>query len=198
MRAFFLMSNIKLFVGLGNPGEKYETTRHNAGYWWIDFIERNHRLGMKPFSKFNGIVGKYSDQVDCFFLKPTTFMNESGRSVQSIVKFYKIKPEEMLVIHDELDLQPGTIKLKFGGGHGGHNGLKSIESAIGSNNFWRLRIGIGHPGIKDEVAGYVLKKPLKKDFDLINASILDSYRVFSNLLLGEFEKAMLNLHSTLK
>ncbi len=122
-------------------------------------------------------------------------MNDSGKSVQALAKFYKIEPEEILVIHDELDIQPGTAKLKLGGGHGGHNGLKSIQTSLGSNNFWRLRIGVGHPGDKSKVIGYVLNKPSKIEMQLIQESIINSYKVFSYIMLGQFEKAMLNLHS---
>jgi len=122
-------------------------------------------------------------------------MNDSGKSVQALAKFYKIEPEEILVIHDELDIQPGTAKLKLGGGHGGHNGLKSIQTFLGSNNFWRLRIGVGHPGDKSKVIGYVLNKPPKIEMQLIQESIINSYKVFSYIMLGQFEKAMLNLHS---
>ena len=122
-------------------------------------------------------------------------MNDSGKSVQTLAKFYKIEPEEILVIHDELDIQPGTAKLKLGGGHGGHNGLKSIQTFLGSNNFWRLRIGVGHPGDKSKVIGYVLNKPSKIEMQLIQESIINSYKVFSYIMLGQFEKAMLNLHS---
>jgi len=189
------MHKIKLFVGLGNPGEQYVETRHNVGFWWIDFIGQNHKLSLKNSKKYFGEFSKHNDDGEVFFLKPSTFMNESGKSVQALAKFYKIEPEEILVIHDELDIQPGTAKLKLGGGHGGHNGLKSIQTSIGSNNFWRLRIGVGHPGDKSKVIGYVLNKPSKIEMRLIQESIINSYKVFSYIMLGQFEKAMLNLHS---
>jgi len=189
------MHKIKLFVGLGNPGEQYVETRHNVGFWWIDFIGQNHKLSLKNSKKYFGEFSKHNDDGEVFFLKPSTFMNESGKSVQALAKFYKIEPEEILVIHDELDIQPGTAKLKLGGGHGGHNGLKSIQTSIGSNNFWRLRIGVGHPGDKSKVIGYVLNKPSKIEMRLIHESIINSYKVFSYIMLGQFEKAMLNLHS---
>ena len=189
------MHKIKLFVGLGNPGEQYVETRHNVGFWWIDFIGQNHKLTLKNSKKYFGEFSKHNDDGEVFFLKPSTFMNESGKSVQALAKFYKIEPEEILVIHDELDIQPGTAKLKLGGGHGGHNGLKSIQTSIGSNNFWRLRIGVGHPGDKSKVIGYVLNKPSKIEMQLIQESIINSYKVFSYIMLGQFEKAMLNLHS---
>jgi peptidyl-tRNA hydrolase, PTH1 family len=189
------MHKIKLFVGLGNPGEQYLETRHNVGFWWIDFIGQNHKLSLKNSKKYFGEFSKHNEDGEVFFLKPSTFMNDSGKSVQALAKFYKIEPEEILVIHDELDIQPGTAKLKLGGGHGGHNGLKSIQTFLGSNNFWRLRIGVGHPGDKSKVIGYVLNKPSKIEMQLIQESIINSYKVFSYIMLGQFEKAMLNLHS---
>jgi len=189
------MHKIKLFVGLGNPGEQYVETRHNVGFWWIDFIGQNHKLSLKNSKKYFGEFSKHNEDGEVFFLKPSTFMNDSGKSVQALAKFYKIEPEEILVIHDELDIQPGTAKLKLGGGHGGHNGLKSIQTCLGSNNFWRLRIGVGHPGDKSKVIGYVLNKPSKIEMQLIQESIINSYKVFSYIMLGQFEKAMLNLHS---
>ena len=189
------MHKIKLFVGLGNPGEQYLETRHNVGFWWIDFIGQNHKLSLKNSKKYFGEFSKHNEDGEVFFLKPSTFMNDSGKSVQALAKFYKIEPEEILVIHDELDIQPGTAKLKLGGGHGGHNGLKSIQTFLGSNNFWRLRIGVGHPGDKNKVIGYVLNKPSKIEMQLIQESIINSYKVFSYIMLGQFEKAMLNLHS---
>lgn len=189
------MHKIKLFVGLGNPGGQYLETRHNVGFWWIDFIGQNHKLSLKNSKKYFGEFSKHNEDGEVFFLKPSTFMNDSGKSVQALAKFYKIEPEEILVIHDELDIQPGTAKLKLGGGHGGHNGLKSIQTSLGSNNFWRLRIGVGHPGDKSKVIGYVLNKPSKIEMQLIQESIINSYKVFSYIMLGQFEKAMLNLHS---
>jgi PTH1 family peptidyl-tRNA hydrolase len=190
-----MMRKIKLFVGLGNPGENYKKTRHNAGFWWIDFIAKNHRLTLKKSSKFIGSFAKYDKESDYYFLKPNTFMNDSGLSILALSKYYKIEPEEILVVHDELDIEPGNIKLKLGGGHGGHNGLKSIISSLRSNNFWRLRIGIGHPGDKSLVTNFVLKAPIKYDMESIEGSIFNSYKIFSLLTAGEFEKAMLNLHS---
>ena len=190
-----MMRKIKLFVGLGNPGENYKKTRHNAGFWWIDFIAKNHRLTLKKSSKFIGSFAKYDKESDYYFLKPNTFMNDRGLSILALSKYYKIEPEEILVVHDELDIEPGNIKLKLGGGHGGHNGLKSIISSLQSNNFWRLRIGIGHPGDKSLVTNFVLKAPIKYDMESIEGSIFNSYKIFSLLTAGEFEKAMLNLHS---
>ena len=189
------MSTIKLFVGLGNPGEKYSLTRHNAGFWWIDFVTQNHRLLLKKSIKFLGSHAKISPKSEVYFLQPHTFMNDSGKSVKAFANFYNIKTEEILVVHDELDISPGKIKLKLGGGHGGHNGVKDIAQLLGGNNFWRLRIGIGHPGDKNQVSSYVLKKPLRNELSLIDESIFNSYKIFSLLVNGEFDKAMLNLHS---
>ena len=189
------MSGIKLFVGLGNPGDNYQKTRHNVGFWWIDFITENHRLSFKNSNKFNGLFAKYSKDSEYYFLKPNTFMNDSGQSVSALSNFYKIKPEEILIIHDELDLAPGNTKLKLGGGHGGHNGIKSISNLLQTNNFWRLRLGIGHPGDKSLVNNYVLNKPMKSEKSSIEDSIFNSYKIFSLLTMGDFEKAMLNLHS---
>jgi len=138
---------------------------------------------------------KIPDLDNIHLLNPTTFMNDSGLSVAKILNFYKIKPEEILVIHDELDLLPGDIRLKNGGGHGGHNGLKSIISSIGTNTFWRLRIGIGHPGNKNLVKAYVLKRPLKNEEEEIRSAILRGYQNLSYMINGSFEKAMLNLHT---
>lgn len=191
------MNKIKLFVGLGNPGQQYKNTRHNVGFWWIDFIGKNHKLDLKNSTKYIGQFCKHNQDGNVFFLKPSTFMNESGKSVQLLANFYQIKPEEIMIIHDELDIQPGITKLKFGGGHGGHNGLKSIQASIGSNNFWRLRIGIGHPGSKEKVNGFVLSKPSNNESKLIEESILKSYEIFSYLMLGQFDKAMINLHSAI-
>ncbi|HHF5604383.1 aminoacyl-tRNA hydrolase [Haemophilus influenzae] len=159
------MSEIKLIVGLGNPGDKYTDTRHNAGEWLIERLARRFNVSLNPESKFFGkTVRTLVNGKEVRLLVPTTFMNLSGKSVGALASFYRIKSEEILVIHDELDLPAGTAKLKQGGGHGGHNGLKDIVAQLGNNNnFYRLRIGIGHPGHRDLVAGYVLNKPSPAD-----------------------------------
>lgn len=159
------MSEIKLIVGLGNPGEKYADTRHNAGEWLIERLARRFNVSLNPENKFFGkTVRTLVNGKEVRLLVPTTFMNLSGKAVGALASFYRIKPEEILVIHDELDLPAGTAKLKQGGGHGGHNGLKDIVAQLGNNNnFYRLRIGIGHPGHRDLVAGYVLNKPSPAD-----------------------------------
>ena len=168
------MSEIKLIVGLGNPGDKYTDTRHNAGEWLIERLARRFNVSLNPESKFFGKTARtLVNGKEIRLLAPTTFMNLSGKAVGALASFYRIKPEEILVIHDELDLPPGTAKLKQGGGHGGHNGLKDIVAQLGNNNnFYRLRIGIGHPGHRDLVAGYVLNKPSPADRDTLE-KVLD-------------------------
>ena len=168
------MSEIKLIVGLGNPGDKYTDTRHNAGEWLIERLARRFNVSLNPESKFFGKTARtIVNGKEVRLLVPTTFMNLSGKAVGALASFYRIKPEEILVIHDELDLPPGIAKLKQGGGHGGHNGLKDIVAQLGNNNnFYRLRIGIGHPGHRDLVAGYVLNKPSPTDRDALE-KVLD-------------------------
>ncbi|HNU66830.1 MAG TPA: aminoacyl-tRNA hydrolase [Methylotenera sp.] len=189
------MSGIRLFVGLGNPGDKYEKTRHNAGFWWIDAIAAQTNSRLTADAKMFGLVGKLNPAQDKWLLKPTTFMNLSGKAVAALANYYKISPAEILVIHDELDLPAGSSKLKLGGGHGGHNGLKDIHAALGTANYWRLRIGIGHPGERNEVVNYVLKPPLKDEQAAIDESLFDSTKVLDLLVAGEFENAMLKLHT---
>ncbi|HHE9992631.1 TPA: aminoacyl-tRNA hydrolase [Haemophilus influenzae] len=168
------MSEIKLIVGLGNPGEKYADTRHNAGEWLVERLARRFKVLLNPENKFFGKTARtLVNEKEVRLLVPTTFMNLSGKAVGALASFYRIKPEEILVIHDELDLPAGIAKLKQGGGHGGHNGLKDIVAQLGNNNnFYRLRIGIGHPGHRDLVAGYVLNKPSPADRDALE-KVLD-------------------------
>ena len=187
------MTGIKLFVGLGNPGEKYAATRHNAGFWFIDAIAAQTNIKLALDAKIFGEVGKLAQ--DIWLLKPTTFMNNSGKAVAALANYYKILPAEILIIHDELDLPAGTAKLKFGGGHGGHNGLKDIHAALGTADYWRLRLGIDHPGDKNEVINYVLKAPTKVENDALQASIHAGCSVVPFLLKGEFESAMQKLHT---
>ncbi|QPB42142.1 aminoacyl-tRNA hydrolase [Rodentibacter haemolyticus] len=167
------MSKIKLIVGLGNPGDKYAETRHNAGEWLIERLARRFNVSLTPENKFFGKTARtLINGNEVRLLVPTTFMNLSGKSVAALAGFYRIKPEEILVIHDELDLPPGTAKLKQGGGHGGHNGLKDIVAQLGNNNnFYRLRLGIGHPGHRDLVAGYVLNKPSPTDREALEKAL---------------------------
>ncbi|WP_025870978.1 aminoacyl-tRNA hydrolase [Methylobacillus glycogenes] len=189
------MNGIRLFVGLGNPGAQYEDTRHNAGFWWIDQICAQTSSKTSLEAKFFGHSGRLNGQADTWLLKPTTFMNASGRAVAALARFYKIAPEAVLVIHDELDLPPGTARLKQGGGHGGHNGLKDIAAQLGSNNFWRLRLGIGHPGERSEVVNYVLHAPMREEMQQIESAMDASTLVLPQLLQGEFSAAMLKLHT---
>lgn len=189
------MSGIKLFVGLGNPGEKYAKTRHNAGFWWVDLIAQQSNSQLTMDAKMFGTVGKLSPHSSKWLLLPSTFMNASGRAVATMANYYKILPEEILVIHDELDLPCGQSKLKFGGGHGGHNGLRDIHSALGTKDYWRLRIGIDHPGNKNLVANYVLKAPSKTEQDAIDESIYESSKILTELVNGDFDQAMLTLHT---
>lgn len=189
-------STVRLIVGLGNPGEKYVGTRHNAGFDWLDKLAATLRVAFKLESKFHGLcVHAKSDSVDCRFLKPQTYMNASGTSVAAICRYYGILPEEVLIVHDELDLLPGTIKLKLGGGAGGHNGLKNIMAHLDNQPFWRLRIGIGHPGNRQEVVNYVLHTPEREEAALIDQAINQSMQAWPLIISGSFAEAMLLLHT---
>lgn len=190
------MHGIQLIVGLGNPGPQYEATRHNAGFWWVDQVADEHGARLNAEGKFQGIAGKLKQgDHETWLLKPSTFMNASGRAVAAIANFYKIPPQAILVVHDELDLSPGTAKLKKGGGHGGHNGLKDIAAALGTPDFWRLRLGIGHPGERHEVVNFVLKPPSRDEMHAIEQAMDSSTKILPMLLKGEFEAAMLKLHT---
>ena len=186
---------IKLIVGLGNPQENLLGTRHNAGYWYLDKFLEKFNVTLSEDKKINSYLSKidYKDE-QIFLMKPTFFINDSGKSVSSFIKYYKITPESILVIHDDIDLDVGDIRLKFGGGHGGHNGLRDIISHLGKD-YWRLRVGVGHPGEKSLVHNYVLGKPSKKDELEINISISESFEVIDILLDGEFEKFTKILHT---
>ena len=185
------MSQIKLIVGLANPGAKYEGTRHNAGEWLVNELARMYNTSLKEEAKYFGKVAKiYTAQGEVRLLVPTTFMNLSGKAVGALANFYRIKPEEILVAHDELDLPPGVAKIKQGGGHGGHNGLKDIIASLGNNNnFYRVRIGIGHPGHRDLVAGYVLGKPAPQDQEKIDAAVDEASRCVEVLFKEGIVKA---------
>jgi PTH1 family peptidyl-tRNA hydrolase len=190
------MSEIKLIVGLGNPGREYEGTRHNAGFWWVNEFAHAHQIAFKAESKFHGLVARsVLHGHELHLLKPQTFMNVSGRAVGALVQFYKIEPAQILVVHDELDLPPGSAKLKLGGGHGGHNGLKDIIAHLGSRDFWRLRIGIGHPGDRAEVANFVLNVPRREEEELIKQAMQRAQEVAPLIAEGRMEAAMLKLHS---
>lgn len=190
---------IRLIAGLGNPGPEYEQTRHNAGFWLVDNLASHARGGLTRESRFNALAGKamIAGQ-EVWLLEPQTFMNRSGQSVGALAHFYKIKPEEVLVVHDELDLDPGIAKLKKGGGAGGHNGLKDISAALGTQDYWRLRIGIGHPrslNLQQQVADFVLHRPRKEEQALINDTIDRSLAIVPMLCEGKFEAAMMQLHT---
>ncbi|MDD3267035.1 MAG: aminoacyl-tRNA hydrolase [Burkholderiales bacterium] len=186
---------IKLIVGLGNPGREYEDTRHNAGFWFVEEFTRKLGANFSLESKYFGYVAKAKFAgSDIWLLKPQTYMNLSGKSVQSLASFYKITPEEILVVHDELDFKPGTTKMKQGGGNGGHNGLKDIDRVIGKN-YWRLRIGIGHPGDAAKVAGFVLNRPTIDERVEIDRNIDKALSVSDMLLSGDFANAQKSLHT---
>ena len=187
---------MKLVVGLGNPGAKYEKTRHNAGFWWLDLLASRERAIYKRESRFQGAYAKIAaGSDDVWLLKPETFMNLSGQAVAALASYYKIAPKEILVAHDELDLPAGGVKLKFGGGLGGHNGLKSIAQCLGTQDFWRLRIGIGHPGDRSLVADYVLSSPSPDDRVAINLNIDKVLDCMPLMLSGDMTAAMLKLHT---
>ncbi|MEO0420721.1 MAG: aminoacyl-tRNA hydrolase [Pseudomonadota bacterium] len=190
------MSNIKLIVGLGNPGPKHEADRHNAGFWFVDDLARANGAGsFASERKFLGDICQASIATrNVRLLKPTTFMNRSGQSVRAVIDFYKIEPEEVLVVHDELDLPPGTARLKRGGGHGGHNGLRDLIAHIGKQ-FMRLRVGIGHPGSREQVVGFVLKAPSKKEAERIDDALRESLSAVELLLREGEQKAMNQLHT---
>ena len=198
MAGFFIMSEpIKLIIGLGNPGREHEATRHNAGFWWVDEFVRSQGGSFRVDNKFHGMVARVSVHGhDVHLLKPQTFMNDSGRAVAALALFYKILPNQMLVVHDELDLPPGSAKIKLGGGPGGHNGLKDIIAHLGTKEFWRLRIGIGHPGERNAVVNYVLNAPRKEEQGLIDEALQRAQDVAPLVVEGKLEAAMLKLHSS--
>lgn len=188
---------IKLFVGLGNPGPDYEQTRHNAGFWFIDALARELKLTLAPEKNYYGLAARGQVQGQTvWLLQPQTFMNLSGKSVAALARFFKIPPEQILVAHDELDIVPGQVKLKQGGSHAGHNGLRDIQAQMGSANYWRLRLGIGHPGSRDQVHGWVLKKPSAEHRDAIEECIQRSVRALPLLLAGDFTQAMMQIHTS--
>jgi PTH1 family peptidyl-tRNA hydrolase len=186
---------IKLIVGLGNPGPDYDQTRHNAGFWFVDLLADRYGGRFRPESKFSGETCKIRVGADeVWLLKPMTFMNRSGQSVRQLSTFYKIPLEEILVVHDELDLDPGMVRLKRGGGHGGHNGLRDITSHLGKE-FMRLRIGIGHPGHRDRVVDFVLSRASREDQQAIEDAIQEAAQAIEEIVSGQFQKAMNQLHS---
>lgn len=188
---------IKLFVGLGNPGTEYEATRHNAGFWWLDALSRELKAPLAFDKSYFGQVARTTTSgQSVWLLAPQTYMNLSGKSVAALVRFFKIKPEEILVVHDELDIVPGQVKLKFGGSHAGHNGLRDIHAQLGTGDYWRLRLGVGHPGVKSEVVDWVLKKPSQEHRVAIEDCINRSLKAVPALLAGEMEKATMLIHTS--
>lgn len=187
---------IRLFVGLGNPGFEYEQTRHNAGFWWIDQLARPWHATLTPDRSYHGLVARVNHPGGpVWLLQPQTFMNLSGKSVAALARFFKIAPHEILVAHDELDLPPGQMKLKQGGSAAGHNGLKDMQTQLGSADFWRLRLGIGHPGVRSDVSGYVLSKPSLDDRIAMDLCIEASLKATEAFLAGDMAKAILLLHA---
>jgi PTH1 family peptidyl-tRNA hydrolase len=185
---------MKLLVGLGNPGKKYEHTRHNAGFWLVERFAAQTGTALRKDAKFHALIGRHAP-TGAWLLLPQAFMNLSGVPVQLLSSFFKIAPAEILVAHDELDFAPGVAKLKQGGGIAGHNGLKDISGRLGSHDYWRLRIGIGHPGDKQVVADYVLDRPRADEGDAIDAAITRALDVLPLVVAGDVQQAMLKLHT---
>ncbi|SDM20664.1 peptidyl-tRNA hydrolase [Oryzisolibacter propanilivorax] len=182
---------IRLLVGLGNPGPEYDGTRHNAGFQWIDEVARELKVQLVPERSYWGLAARASVQgQSVWLLQPQTYMNLSGKSVAALARFFKIAPQEVLVAHDELDFEPGTVKLKQGGSHGGHNGLRDIHAQLGGTDYWRLRIGIGHPGVKSEVVNWVLKRPAPAERERIEDSIRHVLKALPTILSGDMDKAV--------
>jgi PTH1 family peptidyl-tRNA hydrolase len=188
---------IRLFVGLGNPGAEYEQTRHNAGFWWLEALARELGANLQPERSTQALVGRVNraGAEPVWLLQPMTYMNRSGFSVAALARFYKIPAAQVLVVHDELDLQPGQVKLKFGGSAAGHNGLKDIHAQLGTLDFWRLRLGIGHPGVKAEVIHWVLKKPSPDHREAIESTIQRSLQAVPMLLAGDMAAALAKIHA---
>jgi PTH1 family peptidyl-tRNA hydrolase len=188
---------IKLIVGLGNPGREYEETRHNAGFWFVDLLARQHNASFRTETRHQGQVCRLTlHGLDCRLLKPTTFMNRSGLAVASLANYFRIAPQEILIAHDELDLPAGAIRLKTGGGHAGHNGLRDIMNALGERNFHRLRIGIDHPNDRRRVVDYVLSRPSKAEREAIQQALGDAADSLENIVTGNLQRAMHHLHSS--
>jgi PTH1 family peptidyl-tRNA hydrolase len=187
---------IRLLVGLGNPGAEYEATRHNAGFWFVDAAAQALRARLVPERSYYGLAARVPRADGAvWLLEPMTYMNLSGKSVAALARFFKIAPAEILVAHDELDLLPGQAKLKLGGSAAGHNGLKDIHAQLGSADFWRLRLGIGHPGVKSEVVDYVLRRPPAEQRDAIAKIIEQSIGALDLLLAGAMDRAQMKVHA---
>jgi PTH1 family peptidyl-tRNA hydrolase len=187
---------IRLLVGLGNPGPEYEQTRHNAGFWLVDQVAREWRVNLVPERGYFGLMARATlADGPVWLLEPMTFMNLSGKSVAALARFFKIEPNEILVAHDELDLLPGQVKMKLGGSHAGHNGLKDIQAQLGSAEFWRLRLGVGHPGVKAEVVNYVLRKPPAAEREAIDKCIEQAVSALPLMWEGDMERALMKVHA---
>jgi PTH1 family peptidyl-tRNA hydrolase len=184
---------IRLVVGLGNPGKEYERTRHNAGFWLVERFAVSSGVALRKDPKYQALVGRMDG--GAWLLLPQSFMNASGRAVQMLAGFFKVKPEEILVVHDELDFAPGTARIKQGGGIAGHNGLRDISQRIGSHDYWRLRLGVGRPDAGADVADYVLHKPSPEEKEAIDASIGNALALLPQMLAGDMQGAMQKLHS---
>lgn len=189
-----MQAPLRLIVGLGNPGAEYAETRHNAGFWLCERLARELGVSLGREARFHGIAG-HARAEQVWLLLPQTFMNRSGQAVRALTQFYRIEPAEMLVVHDELDLPPGQMRLKFGGGLGGHNGLKDITSHLGTQDYWRLRVGIGHPGDRNEVANYVLKPPRKEELADIDAALDRALLAWPLLAKADFSAATQKINS---
>ena len=188
--------SVRLIVGLGNPGPKYEATRHNAGFWCLEALARQASISLRAERKFHGWTGRWqSDAGDVHLLCPATYMNHSGRAVAALMQFYRIDPAAVLVVHDEIDLSVGEARLKVGGGHGGHNGLRDIVAALGTPGFSRLRLGVGHPGQADQVVSYVLHAPGRAERDGIDQAIERALTVMPLVIAGARERAQQQLHT---
>ncbi len=188
---------IKLFVGLGNPGPEYEATRHNAGFWWLDQLARDLKVTLSMDKGYQGLVARTTvNGQTVWLLEPQAYMNVSGRSVAALARFFKITPQEIMVVHDELDIVPGEAKLKLGGSHAGHNGLRDIHAQLGSDQYWRLRLGVGHPGVKAEVVNWVLKKPSLDHRIAIEQCIDRTLKALPHFLSGEMDKATMLVHTS--
>lgn len=187
---------IRLVVGLGNPGPKYTGTRHNAGFWFVEALADRAGVPLRMERKFQGVAGRWREgEADVHLLCPTTYMNHSGRAVAALANFHRIPPEAILVVHDEIDLPPGVVRLKQGGGHGGHNGLRDIVAALGTRAFARLRLGVGHPGSSDRVIPYVLHAPGRGERADIDAAVAAALDVMPLLAAGDWDRAQQQLHT---
>ena len=187
---------LKLIAGLGNPGADYSTTRHNAGFWFVDRLAEKHQIRFAVQRKLSGNLARVdTPEIDCLIFKPATYMNSSGRALRAVADYFRIEPVQILIVHDELDLDAGVIRLKKGGGHGGHKGLRDISEKLGNAGYLRMRIGVSHPGNKTGVLAHVLGKPDRGDAALINNALQRGLEILPLLLAGEWDKAMTSLHT---